>query len=212
MSIDLETNTNLLAVQYQDTNLQNLLKGIGEIQQTYQVDVLSQYLDKFNIDTATGIWLDYIGYRIGVTGRPQISVVQTDVFGFDDSGGATFDEAPFASENEDTVGISDDYFRNFLKVKAQALITDCSSESIRNSLLLFFEQIAVIDNQDMTMNVLITTSIPLNIVQSVVDAGIIIRPCGVLLNVQIIVTNVFGFDGSDNTTFDEAPFVYIIEV
>jgi hypothetical protein len=192
-----------LAINFKDTDLQDLLIQILTIMQAQFLDILAQYTDKYSIDTADGVWLDYVGYRLGVFNRPSYEN-PGEYFGFDDTG-TGFDQAPF--ENLALlIPIDDDYFRAFLKARAQQLITDCSLESIRNALLLFFEEVFIIDNYDMTMSVNIITAIPLLIVRAVLDAGIITKPAAVGVSGQIVFDDYFGFDDT-GTGFDQAPFV-----
>lgn len=195
-----------LAINYKDTDLQELLSQILSIMQAQFIDVIKQYTDKYSIDTADGVWLDYVGYRLGVFSRPSYEN-PGEYFGFDDTG-TGFDQAPF--ENDILlVPINDAYFRAFLKARAQQLITDCSIDSIQQALLFFFEQVFVTDNYNMTMSVNIVTNIPVLIVQAVIDAGIIIKPAAVGINGQVVFGDFFGFDDT-GTGFDQGPFVYEI--
>jgi len=205
MSLDLENNFKWLAVQYQSTNIQKLLKEIGILQQELLGDVIVQYAEKYSIDTADGVWLDYVGYRLGVFNRPTLYSVEDDYFGFDGAG-TGFDQASFVP-GADSFGLSDYDYRRFLKVRAQYLITDMTSASIRNALLLFFENVVVIDNGDMSMTVDIYTLQAIGIVQSVIDAGIIQKPAGVKLTTNIVYGEYFGFADSGQSGFDNSSFV-----
>ena len=59
------------------------------------VQVLKDLERMRNWDTAEGVWLDYIGRRLGFT-RPTINVMVTR-FGFEGSSGVGFNQAPFAT-------------------------------------------------------------------------------------------------------------------
>ena len=198
-----------LAIQYQQTNIQDLLQNISAIQQQYQSDIIDQYSDKFDIDTANGVWLDYVGYKLGVLNRPSTPIAES-YFGFENSGGMGFNQEPFINSSADTIPFTDEEFRAFLKAKAQQLITDCTPESIRDALLLFFDDVTVIDNQDMTTTIIINSSRPLAITLSAIESGIVTKPAAVRMYIQIVFGNHFGFENSGGTGFNQSPFLYTI--
>ena len=205
--IDLTENYKWLATQYRETNVSDLISEINQVVQDKQVNVLVQFTDKFSIETATGIWLDYIGYRLNIPNRPALPVDPTEYFGFEDSEGSGFDQEAFYNDS-DSIQIDDDDFRAFLKVRVRQLITNCTSEDIRSALLLFFDDVMITDNQDMTMTITYTTTKAFEVVKSVVENGILIKPAAVRVDQQIVFDDYFGFDDSGGTGFDQAPFVY----
>ncbi len=209
MSMSIVDLSEWLAIDYKNTNLSKLLDDINAVPQSKLVDVMNQYAGYFNIDTATGVWLDYVGYRLGVQMRPSLPITNQDIaFGFEGSDGVGFDQDPFVSDIQDSIPLSDEYFRPFLKTRAAQLITDATEETIRNELLLFFENVNVIDNQDMTMRVTIITDIPLDIAEAVIANGIITKPAGVFLIITITSGINLGFEGSTEVGFDQGAFVF----
>ena len=74
-------------------------------------------------DTAQGVWLDYIGRRLGMT-RPRINAVITR-FGFDGGDGVGFNQAPFATVSGfvPQVAVTDDIYLACLKVWAGTIMT-----------------------------------------------------------------------------------------
>ena len=211
MTIDLSTSFEWLAIEYQQTNMEPLLVDISDIQQRLQADVIAQFSEKYDIDTADGVWLDYVGFRLGIFTRPALPNDPGIYFGFD-LAGTGFDQANFVSDSSDTLALDDADFRAFLKVIAQQLITDCTPENIRQSLLLFFDEVLIVDGQDMNMIVTIITSREFNIVQSVINSGIITKPAAVRIQGQIIFDEYFGFASGDGTGFDQASFVFQGEI
>lgn len=204
----IEDNANWLAIQYQNTNVQTLMQQIGQLFDQYLVQVVVQYSTEFSLDTATGTWLDYVGYRLGVFERPALPTVAGDYFGYDSSGGTGFDQDSFVVDTEDTIPIDDNLFRAFLRAKAQQLITDCTPENIRNALLYVFEEVQVVDNQNMTITVYIYSSYDQDVIQALVDAGVITKPAAVRIIVELVPLEYFGFDTSGGTGFDQASFIY----
>ena len=76
-----------------------------------------------NWDTAEGVWLDYIGRRLGFT-RPTINVMVTR-FGFEGSSGVGFNQAPFATATGfvPQVAVGDPIYLLCLKVWAGTILT-----------------------------------------------------------------------------------------
>jgi hypothetical protein len=206
--IDITDNSKWLAIQYQDTNVQVLLDGFHAVLQQYLADVINEFSEKFDIRTADGVWLDYIGYKVGVFERPAVPVTQDEYFGFSGSPGTGFNQASFLAASEDTLPVDDDTFREFLLVRYQQIIATCTNDNIRDILLLIFDDALVIDNQNMTMTITITTTKGFTLVQSLLQAGVVTKPAAVKLDGQIVFDNYFGFANSGGTGFNQSPFVY----
>ena len=206
---DLTVTAKWLAIQYQLTNVDTLLRAISAVQETNLNAVMNQYVSKLNVDTADGVWLDYLGYRLGVLNRPSVAR-SGDFFGFDGTG-ENFDQAPFASESADRVPIDDDIYRKFLKSRALQLITDGTQQDIIDALKLVFEDAIVINNYNMTMSVFIITAMSTQVVEALIADGVIIRPAGVEIIGQIVSGDLFGFDGTA-LGFDQAPFIQSIGI
>jgi len=199
----LAENIKWLAVQYKGTNIQALEAAKGGILETEMLTVLAQLPAESNVDTASGVWLDFIGYRYGVTERPGIQTT-TQAFGFDPIG-SPFNTLPFGSTAQGTTPMPDPEFRKLIKVKARQAVTDCSAKDIRDILLLVFENAVVSDAQNMNMFVTIDTSQLIEVVQAFVNAGVVTRPAAVGVTIVIVDGPVFGFAGV-GSPFNTAPF------
>ena len=206
--IDITENSKWLAIEYQDTNVQDLLNEINVIAQNKLALALNEFNQVFNISTATGVWLDFIGYKLGVFERPSVPADPGLFFGFAGSGGTGFNQANFIATSEDTIPIGDDDYRQFLLVKAQQLIATCTTDNIRDTLLLIFDEVIVTDNQNMTMTIAISTTKGFTLVLALLAAGVITKPAAVGIDGQIVFDDYFGFAGSGGTGFNQAPFVY----
>jgi hypothetical protein len=202
MNYQLSILVKQLALQYLTTNVEILLEQKAEILQTYVFDIALLYSSLFSIETAYGIWLDFVGYRIGIFNRPvlQQGELLFTPFGFDVPEFFNFDNAPFGDDARDNGGaLDDDNFRKFLCVKARQLITDCTEKSMQEDLSLFFDTVNVFDNQNMSFTVTATTTESKDVIQAVLKAGIIYQPAGVLVEIRVNPTNL-------GMTFDHDPF------
>ena len=218
MSLDVTENFKYLASQYKDTNVQDLVTNINKIIQQYLVDPICQYSELYSIDTATGIWLDYVGYRLGVFQRPSYEQVTTLTFGFNGTqgdNGATFGQAPFINALKGNIPFDDDQFRAFLKCISQQQISNSTRESFKDTLEPFFGDNIVIQDSPsgevMTIDLIIITDRTDEEQNAVFDAGIFnAQPTGVLLNIVYNGIEAFGFNGTQfigSKTFGQAPFV-----
>ena len=208
--MSLTNNTKWLAIQYQNTNVQSLLTNVSQVQETELVNPLSGFESKLDLSTTDGIWLDYWGYRLGIFLRPILSVLRFPYFGFKDSGAVAFDQAAFFSVgNEEGLPMTDTEYREILKNKVQQLITDCSAENIRAILLINFEQVIVVDNQNMTVTITIQTVRPYNDVKALIDNGIVPKAAAVGYDVQAVIDNetFFSFEGGGGNGFDQGSFI-----
>jgi len=160
-----------------------------------QSATMENFLDAiWDIETAFGYGLDLWGRIVGVS--RVIPVRQGQFFGFHEAGdlnGGNFgSDNPFYQGQELTSNyyLSDSAFRLLIYAKAMANLSDCSIPSINQILQALFPnrgKAYVLDNQDMTMNYVF--DFPLTPVEEsiVYNPGVLPRPSGVLLNLQLLV-------------------------
>ena len=112
-----------------------------------------------NVETAEGIWLDYIGERVGLK-RPYASGAGTDSrFGFDDAG-IGFDQAPFQGDEEfdTTFPLPDVLYRRFIKARTVSLFTRGTVGDFSAACKFITPSVVVIDNMDMSVHVIVHSS------------------------------------------------------
>ena len=168
--------SNLLIMQYigktkaRDTI--NLIAG-GAVMD----ELPSQIEAAFNIDTAVGEQLDFIGDYIGLSRE-----------GFDFSGPIT---------------LTDDNYRLALQLKTIQNTSGSSLADIQNSLAVFFtDQIFIFDYLDMRLGYFIDTTVgDSTLIEFFVTGDLLPRPMGVQLSSIIYVPDLDGFYGY--RTFDE---------
>jgi len=210
MTLSLENNFKWLAVEYQQTNIQVLLQEIGKIMDSNLLSPLKRFNEVSSVDSAFGVWLDYVGYRYGIFNRPSVVGVYGTGFGFDGAAtAATFNTTPFFNPDSDsTQPLDDEDFREFIKAKAGQLVTDCTPFNIYTDLLNFFEAVLIQDTYLMGEEVKLVSSKNSAIVQAVIDNDIVTKPAAVFLSGEIITGTSFGFSGSLLAApFNSAPFV-----
>lgn len=184
MTYQLTKLVDYLATICLDTNIEVLLRKKADIVQEYLYDVIAQFNSLYSINEAYGIFLDYVGYRLGIFERPSLPanlLNKASIFGLN-----PFGILPFGDITESArLPIDDDDFRRFLKVRARSLIADCTIENMVEDYKLFFDavddQLILVDEGDMTLDLTIITSKSLELVQSVEEAGMFYKPAGVLL-------------------------------
>jgi hypothetical protein len=109
---------------------------------------------------------------------------------------------PLASPPTDAVNetLSDYYYRILLKNKVYMNCWDGKAQSLQSKWKELFVggTITVIDNQDMSIDVLITGAIDTTIINLIINDYIIPRPQGVRVNYSYGTTPFFGFDRQDD--------------
>ena len=154
-----QISTDLLIGQWRDSTKLKQLIDIGlESYKFYVLDSLDYLRRQQRIETAEGVYLDYIGERMGII-RPYITQSLTDDrFGFA-PGTFGFDQAPFkGGPNTDIANaLSDIEFRKILRARGILLFGDGSLDTLERASLALDEDAIVIDNYDMTVT--ITTNI-----------------------------------------------------
>ena len=114
----------LLISQWQGSGqIVRLLRGMYEVIDDELVLPIRRLEEMRSWDTAEGVWLDYIGRRLGFV-RPTINAMVTR-FGFDGGDGVGFNQAPFASATGfiPQVPVGDPEYLLCLKVWAGTILT-----------------------------------------------------------------------------------------
>ena len=140
--------------------------------------------------TAEGVWLDYIGARLGLP-RPSTTQGATDPrFGFD-SAGVGFDQAPFAGAdvNAARAPLGDTAYRGLLQARARTVLADGTETAFRQAVEEIDPTATVLDRRDMTARVVTETPWLLQLAD---DLGALPRPAGV--EVEYGGRDRFGFD------------------
>ena len=153
----------------------------AELDASPQLDAFFNFI--LNPDTASGVWLDWWGKRVGVNRNLVV-------------------------DGQDT-RLDDEFFRFLIFYRAVVNVSNSTAETI-NSLLtrLIGLPAFVNDYQDMTINIRIVgepNSVQIAILK---NYGLLNRPAGVLANVEAVGPNtlVFGFYGSKLLPFNQGVF------
>ena len=153
------------------------------------------------IDEAEGVWLDYIGRRVGLR-RPYSTRVATDPrFGFDEAG-TGFGQAPFAGDavNDATGPIGDPMFRRFIRARAILLHGDGTLATFERAAQAIDPGARVADQFDMRVRVSTAIRWQFELADS---AGALPRNAGV--GIIYAERGRFGFDEA-GVGFDLGPF------
>ena len=156
-----------------------------------------------DIDKAEGVWLDYLGVRVGLDRPATTDPAQDARFGFTGPMQSTgFDNAPFAGSeaNAQVYPLPDAIFRRFIKARAVLVLGDGTIQTFGKAVRRIDPGATVQDNRDMTVR----------IVTDLQDFLELADRCGALPRsggVRIIYAarGVFGYDEAGEG-FDQAPF------
>lgn len=124
--MQLEANKNLLISQWQAAPRMSAMVGaIIDVWQTDFADTLDEYERMLHVDTAEGVWLDFLANRVGLNRPLVVNPDGGDRFAFrnvDD--GLSFDSAPFKGgiASAERYPLGDDVFRRFIKAGAARYI------------------------------------------------------------------------------------------
>ena len=156
-----------------------------------------------DIDEAEGVWLDYIGGRMGVR-RPAVTSPADDLrFGFEGPvQSRPFGTAPFrgSSENAAIFPLNDSVFRRMLKARGITLLSRGSPTEFTTAVLLVSSSAVVTDNRDMTITIRTDDFEDLTLAD---ELGCLPRPAGVRIIYETLTA--FGFKGA-GVGFDQGPF------
>ena len=153
-------------------------------------DIDNAYTEVMNPRTSKGMFLDWWGYRVGVS--------------------------RYVTINGTPVRLDDDYFRFLLFYRALSNISDGSAFTVNNLLSMLTDvDICVKDNLDMTFELMVFGDIS-DLEKTILKQyGLLNRPSGVMLKKTTIYPDPerqFGFFGSGLHPFNQAPFNNSYEV
>ena len=142
----LRDHLDLLMTQYQDSpRLKALIGGFLDVLQEELLDPATYLGRALNPNEIDGVWLDYLGARLGFT-RPLIAFAQTDFFGFDGAG-LGFDQAPLESAltvYEVKQGVGDNWYRSMLRARARYIRSGVGRDDLEAVLAVLFDEPATI--------------------------------------------------------------------
>ena len=204
----LSKTDDLLIGQWRDAPM---VSGMVEIITQYaqtEVDKPLQELERMRtLSGAEGVWLDYLGSRLGLP-RPYATEAGIDErLAFEGVEGATgFGQAPFegAVESEQTFPLGDDLYRRFLRSRAILLLADGSFDAFCRALWMVDPGATLRDNLDMTLR--INTAVRW-VVELADTTGALPRSAGVALEIRD--RQRFGFDSS-GVAFDQGAYLNAI--
>lgn len=154
-----------------------------------------------HIDRAEGVWLDWLGERVGI-GRPAVSDPSQDTrLGFDEAG-IGFDQAPFSrvGQNDDLYPMNDGLYRRMIKARGRTVLGDGTLYVFEQAVREIDPSATVTDNRDMTVDVVTADA---EMLQLGDDLGALPRAAGV--RVSYLSRDVFGFDQAGRG-FDQGVF------
>lgn len=167
------------------------------------INVASDLVGDFDLDTGVGVQLDAVGAWAGIT-RYLNTPLPTNYFSFD-TFGVGWDEGEFFEDGDPVGGstvLDDDSFRVLIRSKIGAnqwdgtlpVLTRIMEQVFTDALTLVF----VIDNQDMSMTVALAGKLPTTIQLALLRGGYLV-PKPAAVNINYITTSIdgaplFGFD------------------
>lgn len=172
-----------------------------------------------SIDEAQGFALDLVGRHVGIS-RVLNQAIAKEYFGFLGSisslGFAQGEFYRYGDSLSGSVRLTDSDYRFFIKAKILKNYQDGTIGNIVDSVrYLFGANSNVVDNQDMTMNLLVNIkNMNSLILYAVSRLDICVRPIGVMYRYIILTSDrPFGFDGdSASFGFNDGSFVRLQQI
>ena len=170
------------------------LRGIIEIWLSVIADEIEAVVPRLEsmgrVDEAQGVWLDYLGERVGIRRPYARQADSSPEFGFDDAG-VGFDQGRVSNVSalEPRPAIGDALYRRLIKARAAHDLSPGTLAGYRAAMQYIDPNAIVTDNHDMTFRVATARSADVELADSV---GALPRPVGVRMVVQA--TGKFGYD------------------
>jgi len=169
----------ILVQQYQGTTLAELVDAIGEVMRVNLAESIAALGESWRLD-AEGVWLDYLGQRIGL---PRPLTATGDFFGFGDAG-VGFDQAPFATRSTrhaSQAGVADEIYRRLLLARARYITGAADGETVAAILVILYDSGRVEDDGTLVavLHIPRGADATLHSVVQAVQDSIIPRPVGV---------------------------------
>jgi len=169
---------------------------------------LNDFFNEFDLDNATGDRLDKIGKIVGIS-RIVEGGVPKNFFGYQGAANAlAYGQGIYFVTGDDLYTdseLTDGQYRIFIRAKiaknnASAVIVGDERDGLQDAIQsLFNGEAYVLDNQNMTLSLFISSSVPVNDLILIVKADLLPRPQGVPYQSIIQVPSVpFGYAGAPN--------------
>ena len=201
-TVKLDASSDLVIGQWAGSpKLRAVIDAVVETLRESAVPALERIKRMLDIDTAEGVWLDYIGVRLGMV-RPSTTDPAIDRrFGFDDAG-LGFDNVPFrgVSENDAVYPLPDVLYRKLLKARAVLLLGDGTVQTFARGVRMIDPSASVQDQRNMTVRV-VTSMRSLIVLAD--QFGALPRTGGV--DIVYVDRGRFGYDLA-GVPFDQGPF------
>ena len=152
MALDLAA---VLLPQWQNSpRLRAVVTDVVEVLRDDGLDAFAAIERMRNLDDAEGVWLDYLGIRIGLPRPPTNDPTQDPRFGFG-TAGEPFDQAPFrgSQANAAVFPLPDPVYRRFIRARAITITGDGTLADFVLAVRTIDEAATVTDNRDMTITV-----------------------------------------------------------
>ena len=202
---DLDASTDLLIGQWQSSPrlLSAISAPVGVVAQD-AMPAFDALLQQWQIASAQGIWLDFLGLRLGIR-RPDVHLPAVDNrFGFD-SAGNPFDTQPFlgVSESDALYAMPDAQYRRIVLARGLTVTGPATFGRFRRAALILDPSATVTDNRNMTVTVRTTMQ---TLFEAADRLGALPRPA----TVELIYSDPsrFGFDTA-GSPFDQGPLTPI---
>lgn len=170
------------------------------------------FYDSFwNIETATGVWLDIWGVIVAVDRYLEIPAVE-EYWGFKEKPDLPFNQGVFYNGQQatNTYALGDDVFRRVIIAKAMANIAACDAFSLNAILSFFFDgrgKCYVTQPGSMVLNYVFEFYLEAWEKALFTQNKIFPRPAGVLVTALELPEELWGFDeATDYQPFDQGVF------
>ena len=188
MAPAIQERSDLIIGQYAAaTRLHGLADGLLSLQNAQLMEPLFSLDDLGHLERAYGVWLDFIGDRLGLL-RPHVPGADIRYFGFDEgSDRGTWDEVPFfdrVQALENLEPLDDDRYRSLLRGRGLSLRLGTSVPDIETvAAAVFTFGGYVTENSDGTLT-LYAEDDRVGMADLVADTNVIPRPAGISLTIE----------------------------
>ena len=178
--MQLQTTTDLLIGQWATApRLEAAIEAPLDVLRD-EVCVALTALDRMReIDNAEGVWLDYLGVRVGIR-RPSTTDPAADLrWGLEGPPQSRgFDQVPFAGDevNAAVYPLPDAVFRRFVRARVVLIFGDGTAQTFARGVQEIDPDAILVDNRDMTVDV---TTLYVEVLELADSTGALPRSAGV---------------------------------
>ena len=214
---------NLIIQQYY--NKPKAMAEIGLYSDEFEkvFNILNDFVNKFDLDKATGDRLDKIGKIVGFD-RVVENAIPKRYFGFNDNvESKSFGEAPFFDIVTDSglspTELDDNQYKFYLTAKiakniSKAVMIDDEGFSVQDAVSFLFNGNAfVLDNQNMTLTIYVDSQFNENDIKFLKELGLLPKPQAVSYKfiINFNSQSFFGFSENENSkSFGVGKFAQLI--